>query len=376
MTSNDDEKMLTSNDGQVRLLAWERICQAKLYNDELFKWLLSKTEGNKQFAEDVRQEAGERICEFLQGKPLKHADNVDGFVFTVVRHVLLEKLRNTGNELRRWLPLDSLEDRKFDPEKVNVEDVLMHTLDGYRAQELLLYLPDPIDRLIMLLYYYFDMTQQEIAALTSRPDTTVNDNLQRSRHFIWRNWNNRELLKELNPWARALSLIGGSGPFGVYYINIPIIHFAPDAQQELQQLCQVKHTEELRQRYFMGYLLQGINGGKLEFNFSLQPRADANPEFLEGSWMHYLNFEPQVYSDVINGKRQKVVNLRKTVEFKARIESKEYLRESSLWVYQFPEGPVTFLKPLTNTHRELLLNPMSQKQAIFVFQPLLRGDPN
>jgi len=172
------------------------ILQAQQGNSDAFAYLVEKYQrpvfnlcyrmlGNSEDAEDAAQET------FLRSyHSIRRYDRNRSFgtwLLSIAAHYSIDQLR------RRRYPIVSLDDLPVSdiPEKApGIEDRLSDKETRERIRALLDIL-DPVDRAVVVLYYWYDLPYDEISEILSLTISALKSRLHRARRAMAAEWGNK-----------------------------------------------------------------------------------------------------------------------------------------------------------------------------------------
>lgn len=142
--------------------------------------------GNAEDAEDAAQET------FLRAyKSIRNYDNQRAFstwVLSIAAHYCIDQIR------RRRMPLVSIEDLPLPDlpdHEPGIEARLTAQEERRRVRTLLAGL-DPTDRALVIMYYWYDFSYEEIGQALKLTESAVKSRLHRARRAMAQRWMERE----------------------------------------------------------------------------------------------------------------------------------------------------------------------------------------
>jgi len=158
----------------------------ELYQKPVYN-LCHRMLGNTEDAEDAAQETFMRAY-----KAIRRYDNTRPFstwLLSIAAHYCIDQIR------RRRFPIVSVEDLPYPelPEhSPGLEISLVRKEEQERVRSLLNVL-EPLDRVAVVLYYWYDFSYQEICELLSLSLSAVKSRLHRARRAMAENWLENQL---------------------------------------------------------------------------------------------------------------------------------------------------------------------------------------
>ena len=377
---------LTSSAPELRLSSWDILCGKFLYeNLEFRKWLCGKVRYDLDLVEEIIQDAGIAIVGKLHNKELKNTENVRGYVFITLRNAMYARQKERKEDRVKLESLDhlspKLEARRHDegrPTEVRAES-LRYEIYNESMLEMVLRLPDALDRIVLLLHYYRGLSLRGIACLLALKKNNVEKRINNS--VSWLKWHvdNQDLALSPSPWESLFGFAEVQGLIGLYHMNaFNPSNLDPDSQERLLSLTGVKSCGQIPDLFFTALTLNNI-GRDLNLQFSLFPRKDVSWDILDGQAVNYVIYDLAFDWITTKGSRKKLPFLgSKRIELKARM--KEKIRNSdgiligSRWAYYRQGELLTVLKPYLKPVRDLYDDPSSHERINLLFMPVPSDD--
>jgi RNA polymerase sigma-70 factor (ECF subfamily) len=178
-----DESSIIENAGQGDPGAFSQLVER--YQRPVFN-LCYRMLGNAEDAEDAAQET------FLRAyKSLQHYDRGRPFstwVLSIAAHHCIDQMR------RRRMSLVSIDDLNVPdlPDQAPGSETLLSRKEEKESVRALLNDLNPVDRALVVMYYWNDLSYQEIAQALRLTESAVKSRLHRARRIMAQTWQERE----------------------------------------------------------------------------------------------------------------------------------------------------------------------------------------